>query len=65
MCIHMRYAGFEPAIPVNSVNTFAVYHSHNTTAACHNLSATSLHRAANKCTAGRAASAPWFRLFAR
>jgi len=63
MCIHMPYAGFEPAIPVNSVNIFAVCYRHNTTAACHNLSATTLQPAANKYTAVPATSIPWFRLF--
>ena len=65
MCIHMRYAGLDHAIPVNSVNIFAVYYSHNTTASCHNLSATSLQLAASKPTGVPGASAPWFRLFAR
>jgi len=65
MCIHMRYGGFEPAIPVDNVNIFAVYYSQNTTAACHNLSATTLQPAANKYTAVPASSVPWFRLFTR
>ena len=65
ICIHMWYAGFEPAIQVSSENIFAVYYSHNTTAACHNLSTTILQHAANKSTAGRATSFPWFRLFTR
>jgi hypothetical protein len=64
MCIHMRYAELEPAIPVDSVNIFAVFYSHNTTAACHILSATTLP-AASKYTAVPAASVPWFRLFTR
>jgi len=27
-CIYKRYGGFEPVIPVESVNIFAVYYSH-------------------------------------
>jgi hypothetical protein len=65
MCIQMRCAGFEQAIPVDSVNIFAVYYSHNTRAACHNLSATTKQPPANKYTAGHSASVPWYRLFTR
>jgi hypothetical protein len=65
MCIHMRCAGFEQAISVHSVNIFTVYYRHTTSAACHNLPATTLQRAANKYTAGHAASLPWYRLFTR
>jgi hypothetical protein len=61
----MRYGGFEPTIPVDNVNNFAVYYSHNTTAACHNLSATTLQLTANKYTAVPASSIPWIRLFTR
>jgi hypothetical protein len=48
----MRYAGFEPAIPVDSVNIVVVYYSRITTAACHTLSATTLQPAANKYAVG-------------
>jgi len=61
MCIHMRYAGFEPAI---SIDIFPVYYSHNT-AACNGLSGTTLQPADNKCADVRAASIPWFHLFTR
>jgi hypothetical protein len=59
----MRYAGFEPAIPVDSVNIVAVYYSRTTTAACHTSSSTTLLPAANKYAVGAAESIPWFRLF--
>jgi hypothetical protein len=65
MCIHMRYEGLKPAISVDSVKIFAVYYRHNTTDACHNLSTTTLHRAANKSTDVPAAPVPWLRLFTR
>ena len=65
LCINMRYAGFEPAIAGDNVNTFAVYYRHNTSAACHNLSATTLQHAANQYTDVRAAFVPWFRLCTR
>ena len=61
----MLYGGSEPAIPAHSVNIFAVYYSHNITAACHNLSATTLQPAANKYTDVPPAFIPWFRLFNR
>jgi hypothetical protein len=61
----MRYAGFEPAIPVDSVNIVAVYYSHTTTAAFRILSATTLQSAANKYADVVAASISWFRLFTR
>jgi hypothetical protein len=61
----MRYAGFEQAIPVDSVNNFAVYYTHTTGATCHNLSATTKQPPANKYTAGHAAFVPWYRLFTR
>ena len=64
-CIHMRYAGFEPAIPIHSVNIFSVFYSHNTTAACHNSSATTLQPAAHKYTAVPPASKPWILLSTR
>jgi len=63
MCIHMRFARFDHAIPVNSVNMFTVYYSYTRTAVCHNLSATILHRAACQYTAVPSASVPWFRFF--
>ena len=65
MCIHKGHAGFEPTIPVDSVNIFPVYYSHNTTAACNSLSGTTLQPAANKYTAVRAASISRFHLFTR
>jgi hypothetical protein len=62
----MGYVGLEPAIPLDSVNIFAVCYSHNTTAACHNLPATTLQPAANKYTAAiAAASLPRFLLSTR
>lgn len=64
MYIHMHYAVFKPAIPVESVNIFAVYYSHNPTAACHSLS-TTLQPAASKYPAVAAASIPWVHLLAR
>jgi hypothetical protein len=57
ICIHMRYAGFQPAITVDSVNIFAVYYSHNTSSI--------LQRAATTYTPCRAAFVPRFRLFTR
>jgi len=65
MNLHMRYAGFEPTIPVDSVNIFPVYYSHNTTAACNSLSGSTLQHAGNKYTDVRAASIPRFHLFTR
>jgi hypothetical protein len=61
----MGYAEFEPAIPVDSVNIFAVYYRHTTRAACHNLPATTLQRAAKKYAAVPAPSVPSFLLFTR
>jgi hypothetical protein len=61
----MRHAGFEPAIPLDNVNIFAVCYSHNTTADGRSHSATTLQPAANKYTAVAAAPVPRFRLSTR
>jgi len=61
----MRYEEIEPAIPVHTVNIYAVYYSHNITADCHNLSATTSQPAANKYTGVPPAFTLWFRLFNR
>jgi hypothetical protein len=58
----MLYAGFEPAILVDSVNIFAVYYSHNTTAACFSPT---LEPTEYKRTAVPAAFFPWFRFSTR
>ena len=65
MCIHMRYAGFEPAIPVDSVNIFPVYYSQNTPPDWNSLSDNTSQLAANKYRDVPPASIPRFRLFTR
>jgi len=65
MSINTRYAGFEPAIPVDNVNIFPVYYSPNTTSGYRYCSYNTSQPATNKYRDVPPASIPRFRLFTR
>jgi hypothetical protein len=65
VCIHMRFAGFEPAIPVYSINNFSVLYRHNSSTALHNLYASNWESTADNLTAVPTAQVNWYRLYVR